>query len=453
MVRKVRQKPAASAQVREHTVRAGDNLFKILMRDYGLTNAEAEARIDETLRLNKISNIKRLKIGMKILIPQIPPSKGGDPKKVQLMNTRASRDDVRPVSYQVFRLEAPFAGDADSETPARVAAMWNKLVPPSESAQRPLTFNSAAFSLTLDPVRYPVFSARNGARIVVDQHDTLPPLVKSLIAEKDSTVRIISGAPMNSRGFLSALLAAGGFYSIEDNFSLEFGVDPTLKVHSDFKIEKTAESLIRQDVILLNSNKYALPRSLASFLRKEGFTAYEPFAVSTPSPARMARGTLHQITATSRMDMVDAILNALSVTSIADRRVDVFAADNNGISLSVKAERYFERDGKSYIIAGVDGDYILFRILESKGHRVIFLDPNDDFRTVSEKILDSLQITGNYARHMMVPDSGSNYSLQMTGFRLEGPEVPGGAMFMTNKPLDPIIRDLLSEYGYDVQVK
>src|SRR5476651_1978173 len=69
-VRKVRHKAVSGAAFREHTVRAGDNLFKILMRDFGLTNAEAEACIEETLRANNISDIRRLKIGKKILIPR-----------------------------------------------------------------------------------------------------------------------------------------------------------------------------------------------------------------------------------------------------------------------------------------------------------------------------------------------------------------------------------------------
>lgn len=455
-VRAARQKGAPGSAPRVHTVQAGDNLFKILMRDYGLTNAEAEACIAETLRANNISNIKRLKIGQKIIFPRLPGSRQEPPKNVSRVSADRSGDDPPPVSSQALRLASPRDTGTDPEALHQVKAVWNKLVPRSDTGQKPFSFQTSTFSLALDPDRFPIFTALDGSRIVVDQHDSIPPLVKSLMAEKDPTVRIVSGSPISGRRFLAELLGAAGFYSVENDFILEFGLDPTLKVHADFKIEKTAESLIRQDVVLLNSSKQALPRTLTAFLKGEGFTAHEPFAEPPFSPVRTARGQIRQITAASQPEMVDAVLNAMAVTAITDRRVDVFAADNNGISLSVKAERYFERDGKRFVIAGFGGDpvtYTLFRILETKGHRVVILDAKDDFRTISEKILTALQVTGNYARHVMVPDSGSNYSLRMSGFRLEGAGVPGGSLFLTNRPLDRIIRELLAENGYDVQVK
>lgn len=455
-VRSLLKKGTAAVAVREYTVRPGDNLFKILMRDYGLTNAEAEACLDETLRVNNISNIRRLKVGRRIIIPLIPTRNVEKPGKALQVNPHSVQNETRAASFQTLHLEAPGGAVPDPDVPLQVRAFWNKLVPMPVAERKPLSIQSATFSLTLDPARYPNFTAVDGARIVVDQHNTIPALVKSLIAEKDPTVRIISGSPMNSRRFLAQLLGVAGFYSVEEDFVLEFGDDPKLKVHADFKIEKTPESLLRQEVILLNDTKKTLPQPLTNFLRTEGFIAYEPFADPLTLPTGHARGPVRQITATSRTEMVDAILNALAVTPITDRRVDVFAADNNGITLSVRAERYFERDGKRYIIAGFDGDpvtYTLYRILETKGLRVVILDAKDDFRSVSEKILASLQVPGNYAKHMLVADNGLNYSLQMSGFRLQGAGVPGGSLFLTNRPLDKIIRELLTGNGYDVQVK
>ena len=134
----------------------------------------------------------------------------------------------------------------------------------------------------------------------------------------------------------------------------------------------------------------------------------------------------------------------------------VFAADNNGISLSVKAERFFERDGQRFVVSRFDGDpvtYTLFRILETKGYRVVILEAKDDFRKISEKILSRLRIQGSYAQQKLWPDDTSNYSLQMSGFNLENAGIPGGALFLTNLPLDRIVRDLLTENGYNINVR
>jgi hypothetical protein len=314
---------------------------------------------------------------------------------------------------------------------------------------------SPAFSLTLDPQRYPVYAAMDNGRILVDRNASIPPLVKALITEKDPSVRIVSESPLNGKRFLSAMLDSAGFYSVEENFSMDFGSDPKLTIHSDFKIEKTPESLIKQDLLLMNAGHSTFPGVIYEFLKKEGFTVYEPFAAHKPATAGTT-GRVYQVTSKKQSDMIDVLLSSLSIIPDKNRRLDVFAADNNGISLSVKAERYFERGGQRYVVASFDGDpitYTLYRILETKGYQVAFLDAKDDFRKVSEKLLSCLRIPGTYAQHKLSPDTGGSYSLHMTGFKLENPDFPGAGVFLTNLELDRVIRDLLAVDGYSIITK
>lgn len=444
-----------------YTVRPGDHLFKILMRDYGLSNDEAEAFLEEIRRENNIFDIKRLKIGQKIVIPPVHRKTDGRikfAKPVKDSSEPAVPVDNYPVAAgQSFRLESPSVPARSSqESATAVKEIWEKMIPSHGELQKPLTLQSSSFSLTLDPQRYPVFATMDGGRILLDQNATIPPLVKSLIEEKDHTIRIVSESPVNGKNFLSAMLGSAGFYSVEENFSMEFGIDPKLVVRSDFKVEKTPESLIKQDVVLLNSGKTSIPLPLNDFLKKEGFTVYEPFASLKPFIINTPSRQIHQISAKGQPEILDAILKSLAVSYQNDRHVDVFAADNNGINLSVKAERFFERDGQRFVITSFDGDpvnYTLFRILETKGYRVVILEAKDDFRKISEKVLSRLHIQGGYAQHKLWPDDTSNYSLQMSGFNLEGTGIPGGSLFLTNLKLDPIVRDLLTENGYSVNVK
>ena len=119
-------------------------------------------------------------------------------------------------------------------------------------------------------------------------------------------------------------------------------------------------------------------------------------------------------------------------------------------------ERFFERGGQRFVVTSFDGDpvtYTLFRILETKGYRVVILEAKDDFRKITEKILSRLRIQAAYAQHKLLSDDATNYSLQMSGFNLEGAGIPDGSLFLTNLPLDRIDRDLLMENGYNVHVK
>lgn len=438
----------AAARGNVYTVRQGDHLFKILMRDYGLTNDEAESFIEEIRRENNIYDIRRLRIGQKIIIPPVKRASDGTLKTIMpLVGGGTAR--------QAFTLESPEVRLSEQEASSRFRTDWDKLIPAKIEQQQPISFQTSAFSLNLDPQRYPVYAAQDGARILLDADSTIPPLVRTLIMEKDPKIRIVSESPKNGKRFLDAMLAAGGFYSVEENFSLEFGTDPKLTVHADYKIEKTAESLLKQDVALFNDSHYPVPAALTDFLKKEGFSLYEPYAAPRSLVVRTPQ-QLHQITASSQTDMVDTMLKALDVSTERDRRLDVFAADNNGISLSVKAERTFSRNGQRFVVTRFDGDpvtYTLFRILETKGYRVVILENQDTFRKVAEKLFSRMQIKGNFGQHSLLAGVGATYDIKMSGYRLEDTALPGGSLFLTNLELDRIIRTLLTENGYSIHGK
>jgi len=123
-----------------HTIRPGDNLFKILMRDYGLSNGEAESIIEVICRENGIADIRHLRIGQKIVIPPLRP-RGKGP--VQLSSAAASRE-VGPV----LRLDSPAAALSELEAGVQVRQAWDRLMPPPAGGQKPVTLQSPTFSLT-----------------------------------------------------------------------------------------------------------------------------------------------------------------------------------------------------------------------------------------------------------------------------------------------------------------
>lgn len=446
--RKGRTSATGVANGSVHIVKSGDNLFKILMRDYGFSNDEAETFIEVICRENNITNIRRLKVGQKVFIPSSGHSAERMGKNIQPLRTNATLPGTMGMS---LRLAPPDLALSERVASIQIRKTWDKIVPPLAAQHKPAIVTSPKYSLTLDPQRYPVFAAMGGGRILVDATDSIPPLVKALIVDKDPSIRIVSESPVNGKRFLLAMLDSAGFYSVEEDFSMDFGSDPKLTVYSDFKIEKSPESVINLDVILMNSGLTSNPRVLNEFLKKEGFTVHEPFASSRPATA--PGGKLFQITSRNQTEIADSLLAFLAITPERDKSLDVFAADNNGISLSVKVERYFEKNGQRHIIVRFDGDpvtYTLYRILEAKGYQTVILEGQDDFRKVTEKLLSSMSIQGTYDRHIFGQNTGQNYSFQMSGFRLEGPGLQAADLFLTNLEFDRVIGDLLLESGYRI---
>ncbi len=435
-----------------HVVKSGENLFKILMRDYGLDDNEAKILVDEIRRENNIYDIRRLKVGQRITIPPIRRNTDGSIKREFAISLGG--EDSKSIG-QSFRLEPPVSSVTVEEMNTKIRPVWNKIIPSVGDELKPISIQTPTFSLTLDSNSFPMFTAMDKGKIVVDPDNAVPDLVKSMISEKDPSVRFVSGADADGKRLLSAIIANAGFFSVEEDFKLEFGADPTITVRSDFKIEKSSESILNQDVILLNAGRLALPAQVGNFLQKEGFSLHEPFAkLQTVAPA--VPRSLHQVLSKTSVGILDSLLSALSITSEKDCRLDIFTAGADGISLTVNAERYIERGGQKTLITHFDGDpvsYTLFRILETRGYKVVILDPNDDFRNIADKLLLRLNIKGTYAKHVFEPDPLANYSLQMSGYRIEGAGLPLNGVFITNLEFDNFFRDVFTENGYKISIK
>lgn len=67
--KKVELLPTRSAGYAKYAVKRGDHIFKILMKDFGMSNSAAEALIPEIVRINNLSNIRKLSVGQTILVP------------------------------------------------------------------------------------------------------------------------------------------------------------------------------------------------------------------------------------------------------------------------------------------------------------------------------------------------------------------------------------------------
>ena len=108
-----------------YTVKPGDHIFKILMRDFGLSNQQSERIIPEIARLNGIDDIRRLRVGQELVIP-LTPSK------------RAVRHDTRSASELEPALPAETAEtSAVEQAPSPVTAPAPQLQPDTASPAVP----------------------------------------------------------------------------------------------------------------------------------------------------------------------------------------------------------------------------------------------------------------------------------------------------------------------------
>jgi hypothetical protein len=335
----------------------------------------------------------------------------------------------------------------------KVRSFWDTLVPAGDAALPALTFKSDTYELSIDPVRYPLLRAADGGVILLDKDASLPPLVRTLIQERNSKVRVVTASSTDTRRFLGELLGNAGFYSVEEQPVMTFGTDPQLKVRSDFKVERTSESVMNNEVMLVSAARQGLPVRLSEYLKTQGLKVSEPFADQPLAPVPI-RHRVVRVAPEAQGQIVDLVLETLAVPAERNRRVELFRAAETGVGLSVAADRYFEYAGKSYVVTKFTGDpvtYTLFRLLETKGYRVVILEAQDNFKAVASKLLSRMDLPSSYASHLLWADQAGRYSFEMSGFMLENSTSGGGAVMLTDRPIEKAMRELLYDHGYLVQ--
>lgn len=491
--------PAASAEtkrdtthaetkggVSRYTVKPGDFIFKILMREYGLSNAAAEALIPEIQRINNLRSITSLSVGQTILIPlagprtngraqetderrkpaepavaatpappepsaqaavapsPTPPSEQAAPPVTEAAAPVPPRPEpapaTRPAEAAPPISPAPVVVSAPSSFSRRLITLWQSLVPGQERVE-PITLNGRV----LPPEEFPLLLAADGGKILVDMKGTLLPRDKSALAEKHPDIRLVSRGAGSERDFFTALLRTAEFAHVEEDAVVTIGSDPQLTVKADYRITRLPAAATRgpENVFLfLERNGSCLPAALISTLADNGINSVE-FCDVAPQPPSVPGYELRSVTGTTPCELAVQLLDVLAVKLDRNRIVSGSMGENAESRFSIRVEGYFENDGKKFILSCNDNDsynYTLFRLLQLEGYGIIQLGGKDDFATVADRILTALRYPHSFGRHDF---THGRYTVSALGFRVTRLGPVSGRMLIIDHPVDPAFAELL----------
>lgn len=473
-----------------YTVKPGDFLFKILIRDYGLSNMAAEALIPEIARINSLRSTTQLEVGQTILIPlgkrKAAPSRAlpaaaqptaaapppepapasptpaeaapqtpsvakpvaqrevsGSPRPGEAappLSAPAPPPAVAAIEQETTKPYAPMAPLAEATFASSLLTLWEELVPGQERVE-PITLNGKVLPFS----DYPLLLAADSGRILVDIKGTLPPPARSQLTQKYPDIRVITRGKDNLKQFLSTLLRAAEFPSVDENFPVELGADPKVTVRPDFRIVRLPAASRGPETVLLfvDEEGPCLPPPLKDYLARKGYQAAE-LCHSAPDPSFAEPGyDLRAIPAVPPCDMAQALLDMLSIRLDRNRIVSGAMGANAESRFSIRVEGYFETDGKRYILNCGESDsynYTLFRLLQLQGYGIIQPTEKDDFATVTERILKELDYPHAFGRYDL--DYG-RFQIAVTGFKVTRRGNSPGRILLTSRPSDPVFAELL----------
>ncbi len=471
-----------SAGLTRYTVKPGDFLFKILIRNFGLSNAQAEALIPEIQRLNKLPSATRLEVGQTILIPRAhrapaaaiadkPAPAQQEEEHHPLVIPPVSSSAVAPQPAAPVAPEPPAphwieppeqiapmpqppqpqepakvpepAPQATEQTPHSFAAalirLWEEIVPGQEMIE-PLTVDGKV----LNPHDYPLLLSADGGRMLVDVRNSLPAGLRSQIVKKYPDIRIVTRGKDSLRLFFSTLMKTAEFARIEENVTVNLGADPVLSVRADFRIVRlpTGRGGPETVLVFLDEQGPCLPASLTDYLERKG---YQVAQLSNRADNAIADPgyDLKSIPPATPCDMAMSLLEALSIKLDRNKIVSGTMGENADNRFSIRVESYFEANGKRFVLDCTGNDpynYTLFRLLKVQGYGVIQPQGNDDFNAVAEHLLTELNYPHAFGRYEL--DYG-RYQITITGFKITRRDNSTGRLILSSRPADPVFADLM----------
>lgn len=135
----------------KYTVKHGDHIFRILMKEFGMSNSEAERLIPDIAQLNDIADIRKLTVGRTLLIPTAKKRHASRPAKPYHPSTEPATAEARtesPASPTTPETPAPTSAATTSPAPV-TAAETPEAAPAKAKAPSPIQIHAITAS---DPV-------------------------------------------------------------------------------------------------------------------------------------------------------------------------------------------------------------------------------------------------------------------------------------------------------------
>ena len=360
-----------------YTVQPGDHIYKILVARFGMSNEAAERLLPEIARLNNLSNIRNLSVGQTLLIP----GRGGEgrvarqARKEKARHGREVSETAAPPEKSSPRESREVAVRSEPATPVAPVAVPPRVPPAALPPAQPVP---AVAAVPVIPVPQLAPFVAKPAPLAVDPApaavEPVPVAVEPApAAEEPAPVAAVEPAPT----------------------AVKPAVSPTAPARA------------------------TVPP----------VAAVAP-PVPAPPAAPMANTWICSVTERDTSRMVDAVLNALSVSWSKNRIIQSVAPT----SFSIRVDRYFEYKDARYIVSIGEFDpynYTLIRLLEGAGYRVLRIGGREDFDKVGQRLLALIGVVPDFGRHLL--QEGKS----VTGFLVQQDDAGGRRVIISGEPADP----------------
>jgi len=412
-----------------YVIKEGDNLFRIVVRELGITS-----NVKEKLELIKsinphIKDVTKIYAGDTILLPTkdfspIPTA------KQQAAVTEEEKLIEESISHPETIIEAKdkiaMPPEARLAVIKHVVTQMNATVTASGNYYLPLPKGG---QVTIDCSKMPVIEFENNTTIFLDLENRAPDDLKNIISDNWKNFSLVKVTQKDDViVVLRKIFDAAKNYSMtKQNKPLTIGAPLSAEFFVDWVIKETTTRQIpplTQGLRILYENDLLFPRALKNFAQRKGLIITEISAqkgiVGKPEEI-YSLPPVTKYPSTSAKEFSYALLSDLGLRPEKDVDIKIFDTEKDGINLSIKADVLVNTGDSKYIVFSRELSPQLINVLTQAGNKLIFLSDNDSPKYIMERMLQAMNIPSYFGHFSFsgLERKQASFTLSFSGTKIK----------------------------------
>ncbi len=316
---------------------------------------------------------------------------------------------------------------------------------------------------------FPLVKFQGGEAALIDFRGGLPGRVRDGIPANWKYIRVVSLEGAAGAGdMIDRILRVSGYHSVKEGLSRPVVIGETVSVvlPARWVIQRTEESLLSGDLVLLKETPERPSAELASVLRYARRVGVRVLPYADDPAARegflvgIDEGEKDQsvpvslaVPAGGGIPAVDFTLSYLGIDPLEGERLRV-GGSGGAYQLVLQPERVFKSAGKTYVVDTGKISSAIRSILRESGHVVFTVGKGESGRSIFERLAKTAGWTVEPPRdHVLSGGGDAGYTVRLTGSRVvppAGAAVPGRTIFLVRGKAHSATRALLRDLGVEI---
>ncbi|HET6459596.1 MAG TPA: LysM peptidoglycan-binding domain-containing protein [Syntrophales bacterium] len=385
-----------SSQTMNYTIRKGDSISRIAIRELNVTYPELRKVVDDIKRLNPgIKNYDRIYSGHTLQLPRrsivITKQEGRTPETEPL--PKAIKDETQDKPIVLPQAHLNIIKVIINRMNGSLITAGKYYIPISEVGQ-----------VTIDCSTIPIVEMDDGSSILLDFSNTISDTFRNMIQSNWKNYHSVEVVDSDDTArILQKIINASNIYTMTRRTTpYAIGDSPALLLSFDWIITKKNHDNkpYLQGLSFVSDYSRLLPKPMIQYAERNGIIITEVLegqGVMSAQDEKYAPPHMTEMNASTNTELANSLLNELGYQTTREAEVGIHDATAIGFDLSTKADLLAKKGDEKIIILSKNIPQQLFDILKTRGTLAVTLESGETKKTVIEKVLQSANILFSFA--------------------------------------------------------